>query len=341
MTQKQIAYFEKAYHTGNIALAAEQMYVSRSVISRSIQELEEEFGVTLFERSKSGVAPTEAGKLLYSTLLQVESCFASLSNRFQEMGSASRQRLLRVGVTPTNTAVITRLLFGPFRQAFPDIQVQVLEKENYDMIAFLSQGEVDVVALPGQHADTTIFDMLPLYDVHMVLAVCRDNPLARKEKLGVMDLLFTALAFLASPLPSVERIVNASMEAVGQKPNIALRTSSIELLRELTERGLVCSVLPDDLIRDWKNVCGVPLDFSSGSSTQKLVWNKAVPLSSAASDFLDFARDYFAGKEAPEAPPEAPSKGAGGLSSNFFAELLDLPACKSKGYCDGCGRCEH
>ena len=39
MTQKQIAYFEKAYHTGNIALAAEQMYVSRSVISRSIQEL--------------------------------------------------------------------------------------------------------------------------------------------------------------------------------------------------------------------------------------------------------------------------------------------------------------
>ena len=59
-------------------------------------------------------------------------------------------------------------------------------------------------------------------------------------------------------------------------------------LRELTERGLVCSVLPNDLIRDWKNVCGVPLDFSSGSSTQKLVWNKAVPLSSAASDFLDF-----------------------------------------------------
>ena len=78
MTQKQIAYFEKAYHTGNIALAAEQMYVSRSVISRSIQELEEEFGVTLFERSKSGVVPTEAGKLLYSTLLQVESCLASL-----------------------------------------------------------------------------------------------------------------------------------------------------------------------------------------------------------------------------------------------------------------------
>ena len=182
MTQKQISYFEKAYQTGNIALAAEQLYVSRSVISRSIQELEEGFGVTLFERSKSGIAPTEAGKLLYSTLLQVESCFASLSNRFQEMGSASHPRLLRVGVTPTNAVVITRLLFGPFREAFPDIQVQVMEKENFDMIAFLSQGEVDVVALPGQHADTTIFDALPLYDVQMVLAVRKDNPLARKGK---------------------------------------------------------------------------------------------------------------------------------------------------------------
>ena len=57
MTQKQISYFEKAYETRNIAAAADQMFVSRSVISRSIQELEEEFGVTFFERSKSGITP--------------------------------------------------------------------------------------------------------------------------------------------------------------------------------------------------------------------------------------------------------------------------------------------
>jgi len=92
------------------------------------------------------------------------------------------------------------------------------------------------------------------------------------------------------------------------------------------------------MIKNWKNVRGIPLDFTSGITTHKLVWNKAVPLSSAASDFINFAKDYFSKKEEAAPPKE---KMASGLSSNFFAELLDLPACKSKGYCDGCGRCEH
>lgn len=337
MTQKQISYFEKAFETGNIALAAEQMFVSRSVISRSIQELEEEFGVEFFERSKNGVVPTAAGKMFHATLLQMSSCYSALTNRFKDLGKGSHQRLLRVGVTPTNSAVMTRLLFGPFRETYPDVQVQIIEKDHFDMITFLSMGEVDVVALPGQHADMTMFEMLPMYDVQIVLAVPADNPLAEKSKLSAMDLRYTPLAFLTTPLPNVERILHASMEAADAKPVIAIRTSSISILRELTEQGHVCSVLPDDLIRDWKNVKGLPLDFTSGVTTHKLVWNKAVPLTSAVEDFISFAQDYFTRKEE---PPVKEVSSQGGLSSNFFAELLDLPACKSKGFCDGCGRCE-
>jgi len=339
MTQKQISYFEKAYETGNIAAAADQMFVSRSVISRSIQELEEEFGVIFFERSKNGITPTKAGNMLHSTLVQMASCYSSLANRFREMDSNTQQRYLRVGVTPTNSGVITRLLFGPFREKYPDVIVQVIEKEHFEMISFLSSGDVDLVALPGQHADMTIFDTLPLYDVQIVLAVHQSDSLYNRDKLGVMDLQFKPLAFLSTPLPTVERIVNASMEAANNKPYIAVRTSSIEILRDLTERGLVCTILPDDLINDWKNVKGIPLDFTSGITTHKLVWNKAVPLSTSATDFIEFAREYFENKGAEQTSPQEPK--AAGLSSNFYAELLDLPACKSKGYCDGCGRCEH
>ena len=339
MTQKQISYFEKAYETRNIAAAADQLFVSRSVISRSIQELEEEFGVTFFERSKSGITPTEAGNMLHSTLLQMASCYSSLTNRFRDLSTNAHQRILRIGVTPTNAQIMAKLLFGSFRDAFPDIKVRITEKDHFEMIAFLSGGEVDLVAIPGQHADMTIFDMLPLYDVQIVLAVHKSNPLSQKTKLGVMDLQFQPLAFLSTPLPNVERIMNASMEAANQKANIVIRASNVDILRDLTERGLVCAVLPDDMIKDWKDVVGIPLDFTSGVTTHKLLWNKAVPLSSAAEDFISFCKKHF--EDEKDAPKEPAVKTAGGLSSNFYAELLDLPACKSKGYCDGCGRCEH
>ena len=64
MTLKQIEYFQAVCARGNISAAAEDLFVSRSVVSRAISELEEEFNVQIFLRSKSGVALTEGGKIL-------------------------------------------------------------------------------------------------------------------------------------------------------------------------------------------------------------------------------------------------------------------------------------
>lgn len=43
-------------------------------------------------------------------------------------------------------------------------------------------------------------------------------------------------------------------------------------------------------------------------------------------------------QEGPPTPPPAPEPALGG---DFYARLLNLPSCKSRGYCDNCGRCEH
>jgi len=42
--------------------------------------------------------------------------------------------------------------------------------------------------------------------------------------------------------------------------------------------------------------------------------------------------------QSPQTPAEEPEEPC--LPNDFFMELLHLPACKSKGYCDNCGRCE-
>ena len=59
MTLKQIEYYEAVCQTGNVTAAAQQLYVSRSVISRALQELEEELGIRLFLRSPGKVYSRE------------------------------------------------------------------------------------------------------------------------------------------------------------------------------------------------------------------------------------------------------------------------------------------
>ena len=349
MTQKQMQYFEKAYETGNIALAAEALFVSRSVISRSIQELEEEFGMVFFERSKQGVVPTQAGRMLHSMILQIFSSYSSLSRRFQEMRDPEARRKLRIGLTPTNARAVCRLLFGPFLEKHPNVELEILERENDATLPLLSSGQADLIVCPGSLASYAAYESLPLYHVQIVLAVAASNPLSQKSILSVMDLVDCPLGFLSIPIPSAERVIDSSFAAIGRAPDIVIRTSDLLLLKDLTERGNLAAVMPNDLIRGWSGVVGVPLDFMSHDSAHHLVWSSAAPLSSAGSDLVAFMRDYFAAHpgspvlaEAPTTP--APASGAfrsDALPPDFFADLLDLPSCKSRGYCDNCGRCEH
>lgn len=64
MTLKQISYFQAVCEKGNISSAAEDLFVARSVISRAIADLEDEFGAELFVRSKNGVVLTDSGRIV-------------------------------------------------------------------------------------------------------------------------------------------------------------------------------------------------------------------------------------------------------------------------------------
>ena len=54
MTLKQIEYFQMVCEKGNISAAAQALYISRSVVSRTISDIEEAFGVPVFIRSGNG-----------------------------------------------------------------------------------------------------------------------------------------------------------------------------------------------------------------------------------------------------------------------------------------------
>ena len=75
---------------GNISKAAKELYISQPAISKSIQKLEDNLGVRLFDRSSRGVTLTPEGELLYT---HVKSAFETLT-----VGEDRLRRSIALGI---------------------------------------------------------------------------------------------------------------------------------------------------------------------------------------------------------------------------------------------------
>ena len=62
MNLQQLRYAVEVAKTGSITAAAKNLYMGQPNLSKSIRELEAELGITLFERTARGVAPTKNGE---------------------------------------------------------------------------------------------------------------------------------------------------------------------------------------------------------------------------------------------------------------------------------------
>ena len=140
--------FNKVAETGNISLAAKELFISQPAISKSIKKLEEELNVLLFSRSSRGVRLTEEGKLLYE---YTREAFQALN-----AGEAALRQFSRLGVGHVRIGVSTTLckyLLLPFLKEFvaahPHIRFTIQCQSSFQTMELLREGRVDI-GLVGQ-----------------------------------------------------------------------------------------------------------------------------------------------------------------------------------------------
>lgn len=286
LTLKQIEYFQMVCAKGSISAAADELFISRSVISRTLTELESEFNTQLFVRSKNGVLLTESGQILAQLFKEMKAGYTTAKERIRQFQEGERCPVLRVGVTPTNAYRVHQLYLDAFRQEYPNIQLLVSEYSAHDADEVLLDGTVDALFTPGRTLGYNSFDSINLYQTQISLGVLEGAPIAEKKSLGISDILFLPLGYLNAPMP-VESVMESCFNAFGETPNVVICTSDQILLRELTLRGIIYPIFPSDMLESWEGVKGIPLDFFP-SSTHRLVWDRALPHDEIFDSFLNF-----------------------------------------------------
>lgn len=178
---KQLRSFVRVAEELSFKRAAACLGVTQPTLSHHIFNLEEQVGVTLFQRHRGGVGLTIAGRnFLYGArrLLQ------DYDHLLQEAGRASRAEIgrLSVGIFASFASGPVHDLLATYRTQFPDVAISILEGNRSDHLTWLQECQIEVAIVPGQIDDPRI-DSLFFIEQRMVVALSSDHPLARTPSL--------------------------------------------------------------------------------------------------------------------------------------------------------------
>ena len=118
MELRQLSYFTTIVNEGNISQAAKKLNISQPPLSHQMKLLEEELGVTLFERGSRRIRLTPAGKTFYDRALAIldlsQAARTELTAQKQEI-----QGVVRLGIISSAVEFVTRHYLAPFRRSYP------------------------------------------------------------------------------------------------------------------------------------------------------------------------------------------------------------------------------
>jgi len=188
-TIKQIQHFQAVFRAGTAQGAARTVHVSQPALSRSITQLEEELGVKLFERSKSGMLPTEFAEKIaprYEQLLLVLEDIRreALLHTSLELGE------MRIGFGQAVRELLTRHCIPPFVSRFPGVAITVQEGTAPELVRALQQRDVDMIlAGVDSYRQYEFIRSERIVDIPVTVVVRKGHPLAGRARVELKDIL--------------------------------------------------------------------------------------------------------------------------------------------------------
>jgi LysR family hydrogen peroxide-inducible transcriptional activator len=241
MTLTELRYVVAVAEARHFGRAAERCFVSQPSLSASVKNLEEELGVTLFERGKRGVFLTEAGEQIVAQARRALD-EAEGVKRVARQGRDPLKGVLRLGIIHTIAPYLLPQLVASLRRLAPGMPLDVEENTTANLDRMLKAGELDAVILALPYAGPGI-EAVPLYEESFRVAAPAGHALARKKAIAVEELDAGELLLLPVGHCFRDQVLDACQE-FSRPPEAGRQGNSLETLRSMVASGLGVTVLP-------------------------------------------------------------------------------------------------
>ena len=191
LTLRQLRAIQAIVKHGKIVNAAKALHLTAPAVTIQLRQIEEELGLTLFDRAQDGMRPTAAGLSVLDAAQAIEERLRLLRDEIDAIKGV-RSGSLKLGVVSTAKYFAPRLM-ASFMKEHPDIEMRLIVGNRAETIASLRGHDVDI-ALMGRPPKDVPVRATAFGDHPLVIVAPPDHPLARardisKERIAQEDFL--------------------------------------------------------------------------------------------------------------------------------------------------------
>lgn len=284
MTLTELKYVVAVARERHFGRAAESCFVSQPTLSVGIRKLEEDLGVSIFERGGADIKLTPIGEQVVRQAYKIlDECH--LLRSIAEQGKDPLKGALKVGTIHTVGPYLLPSLIPLNIQDNPDMPLILNEDYTVQILESLRSGELDcaILALP---IPTTGLEILPLYREPFVAALPITHQAAKDKVLKLSKIEDDTILILGQGHCFRDQVIEFCPDQLQFKPmnrdnERILEGSSLETIRHMVAAGIGISLFPISAVyKDRsKYISYLPIHVESAESkperTIALVWRNS------------------------------------------------------------------
>lgn len=298
MNLKQARYIKTIAECGSITEAAKMLFVSQPSLSKMLLQIEDNIGLTLFDRSVSPFRITYAGEKYLQAADKIISANEQLDTQLREIKHEHSGRL-RLGISVQRAMQVMPLVTPVFTFKYPNVSLELTESGSASLEELLRKGQIDLAlaAIESTGANMT-YELIEKETIGILAG--RDSGIAKRLASGtpvtLSDARGDSFVYLCQG-HSIRVVQDKLFRRYGFNPHMLLQTDSLEVGRRVVlDTGacmLMSNIYVDDYVRQKKGEFFPLADYENHRHFYAC-YRKDDFLPSYARDFIKITTDALA-----------------------------------------------
>ncbi len=250
MDLEKLKTFYVIAQTKSFTKAAEELNLTQPAVSSQISSLEGKYGIKLFERIGRKVYLTKAGEVLLPYAERIIALAEEAKLAITKVKDPTFGKL-NFGASMISGIHIIPGILEEFKRKHPNIETHVHITYAYEILNMIEENKIDfgIVDERGTERTKMIFDIQPLVEDKLILAVHPTHKLAKKKRIKIRDLERENL-ILTEKRSSIRAFFELSLAKKGYILSPFMEFGNVEAVKKMVEKGLGVAVLSRLSIRE-------------------------------------------------------------------------------------------